>query len=282
MRRPYVLAFAALTAVGLTAATAVRAQQQDGPGEKAWRLEGLRKAFCVQFLMDPASKALGDLPEGYRPVPASEAAELHVSLRSVVVDQPEFGAWSPARLCFDSADTIRTEEFTLADKSGRHPQLFATWTVLAAGPGGPPGDVALKLFSNSDRLIRSARTAGQEVHEARLLVGLVPAEDDDGVASTDERFQVKVGKTTVTWDGHATRDSAAVKEPMRRRWTASGTRRGRTAIGEVVLSPAFEHAMAGSLKVDGKDDFAKALRASPTRFAGPVYRGGTGSISFTQ
>jgi hypothetical protein len=282
MRRSYVLAFTALTAIRLTAATAATAQQQNDPAERAWRVEGLRKAFCVQFLMDPASKALGDLPQGYRPVPASEAADLHVSLRSVVVDQPEFAAWSPARLCFDAADTIRTDEFTLGDKSGRHPQLFASWTVLAASPGGPPGDVALKLFSNSDRLIRSARTAGQEVHQARLLVGLVPAEDDEGVASTDERFQVKVGKTMVTWDGHAARDSTAVKEPVRRRWTANSTRGGRTAIGEVVLSPAFEHAMAGSLKVDGKDDFAKALRASPTRFAGPVYRGGTGSISFAQ
>lgn len=280
MRRPLVLAFTALTAVRLTAAVAVAAQQQDDPGERAWRVEGLRKAFCVQFLMDPASKALEDLPEGYRPVPASEAAELHVSLRSVVDEQPEFAAWSPSRLCFDAADTVRTGEFILGDKSGRHPQLFATWTVLALRPGGSPGDVALKLFSNSDRLIRSARTAGQEVHEARLLVGLVPAEDDDGVASTDERFQVKMGKTTVTWDGHAARDSAAIKEPIRRRWTANSTRGGRTATGEVVFSPALAQAMAGSLKVDGKDELAKVLRASPTRFAGPVYRGGGGSISF--
>ena len=38
--------------------------------------------------------------------------------------------------------------------------------------------------------------------------------------------------------------------------------------------------MVGSLKVDGKDEFAKALKSSPTRFAGPAYHGGGGTISF--
>ena len=176
-------------------------------------------------------------------------------------------------------DTVRTDAFTLADRSGHHPQLFASWTVLAMAPGSPPGDVALKLYSNSGRLIRSARLAGQVVREARLVVGLVPAEDDNGVPSREERFQVRMGKTIVTWDGSAARDSTAVREQVRRGWTTTGARSG-LAIGEVVLSPTSERAMVGSLKVDGKDDVAKALRASPTRFAGPVYRGGGGSIVF--
>jgi hypothetical protein len=279
MHRSLASVLALVAAVQLAATASLTAQQDEAEG-KTWRLEGLRKVFCVQLLMDPAAAALKDLPSGYQPVPASEATDLHVSLRSVVDGQPEFAAWSPSRLCFDAVDTIRTDEFTLGDKSGRHPQLFATWTVLAAGPGGPPGDVALKLFSNSDRLIRSARLAGQAVREARLLVGLVPVEDENGVPSSDERFQVKVGKTTITWDGRAARDSAALKEPVRRSWAVTSTRGGGIAIGEIVLSPGYQRAMAGSLKVDGKDDFAKALRASPTRFAGPAYVGGGGSISF--
>ena len=128
----------------------------------------------------------------------------------MVDGQPEFAAWSPSRLCFDAVDTVHTDEFTVADRSGRHPQLFASWTVLAAAPGSPPGDVALELYSNSGRLIRAARLAGQIVREARVVVGLVPAEDDNGVPSSEERFQVKMGKTIVTWDGSAARDSNAV------------------------------------------------------------------------
>jgi hypothetical protein len=40
--------------------------------------------------------------------------------------------------------------------------------------------------------------------------------------------------------------------------------------------------MVGSLKVDGKDDFAKALKGSPTRFAGPAYRGGGGVVALAR
>jgi hypothetical protein len=50
----------------------------------------------------------------------------------------------------------------------------------------------------------------------------------------------------------------------------------------MTLAPSYSRAMAGALKVDGKDALAKALRASPTRFAGPAYLGGAGSVTFKQ
>jgi hypothetical protein len=270
--------FLSLVAAALAAVTATLSAQGREPEAQTWRLEGLRTAFCVQLLMDPASDALKELPPGYHAVPASEAADLHVALRGVVEGQPEFGAWSPSQLCFQAAETVETDAYTLSDHSGQHPQLFASWTVLAASPGGPAGDVALRLFTNSDRLIRSARLAGYVVREARLAVGLVPTEDENGVPSSDKRFQVRVGKTIITWDGPPVRESAAVREPWRMSWAATGAR-GDVLSGEVVLLPVSSRAMVGSLKVDGKDAFAKALRGSPTRFAGPAYQGGGGSIS---
>jgi hypothetical protein len=196
-----------------------------------------------------------------------------------VQGQPEFAAWSPARVCFAAADTVQTSEFTLVDRKRQRVQMFGSWTVLAAESGGPAGDVALKLFASSDRLISSARKAGHLVREARVAVGLVPTEDENGVPSSDKRFQVKVGKTLITWDGPPARASAAVSEPWRLTWAATGDRR-RMVSGEVVLSPVSSRPMVGALKVDGKDAFAKALRASPTRFAGPAYQGGAGSIVF--
>ena len=276
MRRTVVLS---LAAAALAAVTGTLSAQGPVPDDKIWRLKGLRTAFCIQFLMDPASDALKELPPGYHPVSASDASDLHVSLRGVVEGQPEFAAWSPARLCFAAADTVQTNEFTLADGKRQRVHLFGSWTVLAAAPSGPAGDVALKLFSSSNRLIGSARKAGHLVREARVAVGLVPAEDENGVPSSDERFQVKVGKTLITWDGPPARASAAVREPWHLSWAATGDRR-RVVSGEVVLSPASSRPMVGALKVEGKDAFAKALRASPTRFAGPAYQGGEGSIVF--
>jgi hypothetical protein len=276
MRRTVFLPFAA---AALVAVTATLSAQSAEPNDTTWHLGGLRTAFCVQFLMNPASDALKELPSGYRPVSASDAGDLHVSLRGVVEGQPEFAAWSPARLCFAAADTVQTNEFTLADGKRRRVQMFGSWTVLAAAPGGPAGDVALKLFASSDRLIGSARKAGHLVREARVAVGLVPAEDENGVPSSDKRFQVKVGKALITWDGPAARASGAVREPWRLSWAATGDRR-RVVSGEVVLSPVSSRPMVGALKVEGKDALAKALLASPTRFAGPAYQGGEGSIVF--
>jgi len=174
-----------LSLAAALAAAPLQAQDSGSDATTTWELGGLRSAFCLQLLLDPASKLLHALPSGWHAVPASAATGLHVSLRGVVEGQTEFAAWSPSRLCFTAVDTIRTEDFSVADRSGRHPQLFGFWTVLAAGPSGTPQDVALDLFTNSDRLIRSARLAGQELHEARLTVGKVPAEDDNGVPSSE-------------------------------------------------------------------------------------------------
>jgi hypothetical protein len=271
--------FLLLAAATLVAVPARLSAQSAEPNDTTWRLGGLRTAFCVQFLMDPASDALKELPPGYRPVSASDAGDLHVALRGVVEGQPEFAAWSPARVCFAAADTVQTSEFTLADGKRRRVQVFGSWTVLAAAPGGPAGDVALKLFASSDRLIGSARKAGHLVREARVAVGLVPTEDENGVPSSDKRFQVKVGKALITWDGPPARQNASAREPWRLSWTATGDRR-RVVSGEILLSPVSSRPMVGALKLEGKDALAKALRASPTRFAGPAYQGGGGSIVF--
>lgn len=275
MRPTVILGLAALLA---TAAVPLEAQ---GAQSEAitWELGGLRSSFCVQLLLDPTSELLRDLPSGYHAVPASAAPNLHVSLRSVIEGQSEFAAWSPSRLCFTTVDAVRTKDFSLTDRSGRRPQMFALWTVLAVGPSGTSQDVAIELFANSDRLIRSARQAGQEMREARLTIGKVPTEDENGVPSNEDRFQVKLGGTVVTWDGHLAGDSAAVAEPVQQTWVTVGAR-SSVATGSLALTPGRSQPMAGSLKVDGKNEFAKALRASPTRFAGPAYRGGDGKVIF--
>lgn len=266
----------------LVALAAVPLQAQDRESDATtWDLEGVRSAFCVQLLLDPASELLHDLPAGWRAVPASADSNLHISLRGVIEGQTEYAAWSPSRLCFTTVDTIRTKEFSLADKSGRRPQLFGYWTVLAAGPSGTPQHVALDLFANSDRLIRSARLAGQELHEARLTVGKVPAEDENGVPSSDDRLQVKLRGTVVTWDGRLAGESAAVAKAIEDTWSVAGMR-GGVVTGSLTLSAAHSQPMAGSLKVDGKNELAKALRASPTRFAGPSFGGGTGKVTFAR
>ncbi|HUR94276.1 MAG TPA: hypothetical protein VMY76_06820 [Gemmatimonadales bacterium] len=244
-----------------------------------WQLAGLRSVFCVQLLMDPASDVVKDLPAGFRPAPASESKDLHISLRSVIDGQPEYASWSPSHLCFHAVDTIQTSTYRLGNGNPRRPQLFGYWTVTAVSPSGEPRDVTLELFASSGRLVRSARLAGQTMREARLEVGKVPETDENGVPSTEDRFQVRLGKSLVTWDGHLAGDRLGLEGPVTTAWVNSGPKKA-VAEGRVTLRPRFSRAMVGSLKVEGKDALAKALRASPTRFAGPVYWGGTGKVEF--
>jgi len=269
-----VIAFAAL-------AHPLAGQSDESRGGATWEVQGLSRSFCVQLLLAPSAEALQSLPAGYRPLPASRVGDLHLSLRDVIQSQPEFASWSPSRLCFDAVDSLRTTQFTLTNRKGKRPYLFATWTVSAADSAGVPHEVALDLLASTSRLVRSARLAGQgqEVHEVRLTVGVVPGEDEDGIRRTDRRFEVKLGKTRLTWDGHPAGDSTVVQGTVERSWVARAVRGEGVATGRVSLKPAFSRAMAGSLKIDGKNDFAKALKASPTRFAGPEYFGGSGTIT---
>ncbi len=261
------------------AVAAPLAAQDDDRGTATWQIEGLRRGFCVQLLLDPSAEVLKSLPAGAHPLPASRASDLHPSLRGVIQGQPEFAAWSPSRLCLEAIDSLRTSESSLTNRNGRHPALFAIWTVAAADSAGAAREVALGLFASSSHMIRSARLAGQAAQEARLTVGLVPGEDENGAPRTERRFQVKLDKTTITWDGHPAGDSTAVRAPVVMAWVAPAAR-GGLAKGQMSLDAAFSRAMAGSLKIDGKNDFAKALKGSPTRFVGPEYFGGTGVITF--
>jgi hypothetical protein len=271
MRPTVILGLAALLA---TAAAPLRAQ--DAQSEAiTWELGGLRSAFCVQLLLAPTSELLSGLPTGYHAVPASAAPNLHVSLRSVIEGQTEFAAWSPSRLCFTTVDAVRAKDFSLTDRSGRRPQLFALWTVLAAGPSGTPEDVAIELFANSDRLIHSARQAGQEMREARLTIGKVPAEDENGVPSSEDRFQVKLGGTVVTWDGHLAGDSAAVAEPVQNTWVTVGSK-SSVASGSLALTPGGRSRWPARSRWTERTSSRKRFGPRPLGSPGPRIGAGTG------
>ena len=253
--------------------------QKGGPGEEVWRLGGLRQGFCVLLLVEPEF-ASRSIPTDLRLVPAGEAEDLHPALKSELQNQPDLGRWSPSHLCFYAADTIQTGDYVLRDKRGLKPQVFGLWTVSAVETGsGAKRDAALLLLATSGRLVRSGHLAGQVIREAEARLGKVPEVDQDGIPSSDDRFQVKVGKTVVTWDGRQASDSAEATGSVEVSWasTASGPGKGR---GSLTLSPRWASPMIGALKVEGKDGLAKALQGSPVRFVGPLYRGGDGEVRF--
>jgi hypothetical protein len=144
--------------------------------------------------------------------------------------------------------------------------------------GGGRREVALLVLSNNGRLIHSAKSAGAQLRQAKLVVGRVPPGEEDTIPSaTADRFQVNLGKTVVTWDGRASSDSTSTVGPVEIAWTAASDQQGPAA-GRLELRPLWSRTMIGSFRVMGKDEFATALKASPVHFVGPQYERGSGTL----
>lgn len=264
---------AATFGVGLSGATA-----QDAPpeGQHTWNLDELYQGFCVHFLVDAAAVA-EDLPTGARIIPAERDGDLHPSLRSVVSSQPEFAGWAPSRLCLFYFGRIAAEGVRITEESPRKAPMLALWTVAAEDSGGERRDVALEVIVNSSRLERPGREGGLSVIRARTSVGPMP-EDEEGRPSLDDRYTVRVGKTMLQWDGRAAGDSVAGSRPVTMQWRAEG-RNGGWVDGTLRIAPRLAGSMIGALKVQGKGDLAEFLLRSPTRFVGPGYIGGGGTLA---
>jgi hypothetical protein len=103
------------------------------------------------------------------------------------------------------------------------------------------------------------------------------------VAAADtvpDAYNVKIGKTLLVWNGRPARDSTRVTQPIVESWSMVGLRSLGIWQTELELLPQWTQALVGSLRVEGKGDLAKALKASPIRFVGPLYRGGGAKLRF--
>jgi hypothetical protein len=239
----------------------------------------------VQMLVDSATVAHG-LAADLRPIRADQLPDLHPAVRGVVQTQPEFASWIPSKLCLYYFAGVDAGAARVQSKDSRKAPMLAAWTAAAAEVGsGTRRDVALEFVSGSGRLSRAAQGAGLNLVEARSVIGMVPFVSEEGVPSSDTRYQLKIGKTLITWDGRPVGDSTRVDQPIQADWLARGrrsetSRRADWWHARLLLTPAWSRGMAGSLRVQGKDDFAKALKASPIRFVGPLYSQGGGEIHF--
>jgi hypothetical protein len=99
--------------------------------------------------------------------------------------------------------------------------------------------------------------------------------------STLDIYSVKVGRTQLVWNGRHTGDSTRVEGPIQENWSVSGLR-PTVRVARLKLQPSWSWPLIGSLRVEGKGDLGEALRSSPIRFVGPLYRGGSGSLTFSR
>ena len=266
----------ALALVTWGAATApLKAQgSSDERGGQVWTLEGLSTGQCVRFLLDPGKGWRGPYDK-MRLLPADKDERLHPALRSVIEGQPDFGAWIPSSLClyYGSALSIGARRF--GSKNPRKRQMIGVWTAAASEQGsGARRDIMLDFVAVGGGLAEAASTARIKLGKARSSVSKVPDSDND-------LYDVRIGNTRLTWNGRAAGDSTQVEQPIQEPWLGKGFSGSVWRI-QSTFKPKWSRPLVGMLRVEGKDDLAKALQASPIRFVGPLYWGGGGELRFSR
>jgi hypothetical protein len=244
-----------------------------------WQIEGLHTGFCVQLLIDPRQLDVA-IPSAARPLRADAIRDLEPVLRTVIANQPEFAAWTPSRLCLYYMETVDVGSLRVSERDPGKAPMIGVWALAAADVGGGARkDVVLRLFTNTGRLERAGQVNGLDLRTVRSTVREIDNEDDASAPPIGIRYQLKMGKTLLTWDGRRVSDSTRAGGPMSSEWRADSRRRGPMT-ARLTLTPEWTKAMAGSLRVEGDDDFAAAIKASPIRFVGPAVQGGGGVLAF--
>lgn len=263
------LAVAIATCCGVFSLTAQTTPERRDT--QVWKLQGLRASYCVHFLIEPRM-ASRELRKGFILLRADQDKSLHTSLQHVIKSQPDFASWAASAICFYHADAVQLGRRLIVEKDRRKAQMLAVWSLATRETdGGARRDLVLDLYSARGTLARAAEKARVELHEAESRVS-------DPADTTSDLYSVKLGKTRLVWNGRPVGDSARVQEPLRASWSVAG-KKGPWA-ADLAFSPAWSLPLAGSLKVEGKGDLAKALKASPIRFVGPFYRGGDAELRF--
>jgi hypothetical protein len=259
--------------VGLNA-QAAEGDAEDGNGGPVWQLEGLKRCFCVDFLMDP-EPAAKRLPKGYRPVPAHRFASLHSALERVVEDEPDYRDWIPSAVCTLGSSTLVVDGRRIGGRDSASREMIGIWGIAGTPEGEDVVDLLVlhEFLTTSNRIKRSAEGSLLKLRVIDEEVG------KDEERSTEDHHSIKIGKTRLTWVGHLSGDSTRSEGPMHLRWRLKGNR-GSKWLAEVAIEPGWYRPMVGALRVEGKDDLAKALKASPIRMLGPAFWGGSGEVVF--
>ena len=241
---------------------------------QVWGLQGIRSGYCVRFLMEPR-KAGRELEKGFHLVRADQDQTLHPALQQVIRSQPEFAAWAPSNLCFYFTDAVQVGARRVAEKNPRNFQMIASWTLAAQEEkSGTRRDMVLDMYANRGSLIRAAEAGRVRLHEAQAIF-------TDRPDTTADVYSTKLNRTLLIWKGRPTGDSTRIERPMEESWAVRGIRGGGIWSVRLAVSPLWSRPLVGSLTVEGKGDLAKALKGSPIRFVGPLYRGGGGEMRFT-
>lgn len=263
-----------LVALSLLVPAVGHAQVAGEASVSKWLLEDARGSFCVWYLADP-SIAPKLAPKGTTLTPAGTGAGLPSAVVRVIRDEPQFAAWIPAMICVGRYGAVTVDGETAGRVRGDRSILLMTHAIAAAAPRGQGGAgyYLLELSTDNGNVARLAEGVGIRVERRELDI----APPRGGV---DSIMTVRIEKARLIWSGHPTGESR-VEATQSMSFGLAGMRTSNWRL-DAGFTPDTSRLVVGQLRVEGKDDLAKALKSSPIRWVGPILAGGRGEWQFTR
>lgn len=246
---------------------------QDDGGSR-WTLTDARGGFCVWYLAEP-ELARELVPKETVLRPAGDGAGLPTSVARVIQDEPRFAAWIPAAICVNLYRQVAADGKALVTAKDEEPILVMTHSLAATSPRGVSGadHYLVELGTDRGSLARAAELLGARSFDRSVTIRKDPEGGDDEI-------ELKVGKTKIFWQGHQT-GASRVGTTRSMSFGYAGLRTTTWHVG-FEGAPTETFLMVGALRVEGKDDLGKALRASPIRAVGPLEHGGQATLTFAR
>jgi hypothetical protein len=234
----------------------------------------VRSSWCLYIMLKPRDAA-EFVAKGYHTATLARAAGWPASLARALQGDTAYADWVPSRLCQVYADTFRLDGRSYAKGPRKSGPAILYWEVAAlADTGGDTRSAGRVLAANMGDLVRRLERDGSPLEYADLTAAPLPD-------SRDWRYQVEMGRAQVVYDGHGVPDTAMTAAPQTVRLVVQGERRASWMV-DLDLSPTLVLSFPGGLRFEGKGFLADALRASPARLVGPLYSGGSGSLTLSR
>lgn len=232
-----------------------------------WSLLGLRSGLCIQFLISPDLFHLTPF-QAARAARASSAVGLDPVLARLVAGADSLAAWYPSVLCLLQADSSRTGNATQRHK--HRPVTVALWTVL----GGPDtGPAPVVLFSTEKAL------TGAEDLSGSAEVGRMEATLDVDPETGERVITARLDQSSLGWEGKVLPDTVP-PGPEEQTWLLVG--KGPRWLVQFHAEPGSRRRLTGSLRASGDGLVARLLAASPIRYIGQYWEGGTAYFGFSR
>jgi hypothetical protein len=247
-------------------------------GGSVWVLDEARGGFCVWYLTDP-ELAPAFLPKGGVARTAAHVEGLPPMLQRVVQDEPRFQEWVPAVLCIGRYASVQVDGRQMDRAKDADRPVLVTWQAIAAESPlevNGAGWLLTHLGGDAPMLERAAGNStvafrGRELRNDRIQ----GAETGD---DAEDAWEFRVDGVKLFWSGRQIGEMR-VGETRTMSFGYAGARATNWAV-EIESTPGHERTAIGSLRVEGKNDLAKAMKGSPVRAIGPAELGGRTTVTF--